>query len=69
MAPTLHTEENELAELAEFLIDTAKAGYGKSRKQVQMTATNMVRLSPSRRTHIKWLVLPVYGKAKSSDIA
>lgn len=50
-----HTEENELAE---FLIDTAKAGYGKSRKQVQMIATNVAhdkeRLSPSRRVSNGW---------------
>ena len=50
-----HVEETELAE---FLVDTAKAGYGKSRKQVQMIAINVVhnkqRMSVSRRISNGW---------------
>ena len=33
----------EESEFAEFLVETAKAGYGKSRKQVKSIAENVVR--------------------------
>ena len=56
--PKPYLSRVEETELAEFLVDTAKAGYGKSRKQVQMIATNVVhdkqRMSPSRRVSNGW---------------
>ena len=53
--PKLYLSRVEETELAEFLVDTAKAGYGKSRKQLQTIATNVVHdKQPCRRVSNDW---------------
>ena len=45
------------------LVDTAKAGYDKSRKQVQMIATNVRHIAITKQKSIEWFILRVCGKA------
>jgi len=54
--PKPYLSQNEENELVKFLVDTVKAGYGKSSNQIQMIAMNVAHnkesISPNKRAGI-----------------
>ena len=63
----LHLKKRKLAE---FLVQTAKAGYGKSRKQRANATENAAhdkRVIRSRLENIQWMLLSLYEKATPTN--
>ena len=63
--PQPYLNQAEEKELSNFLVETAKVGYGRSRKQViqlvEKTAKDKGLLPPDKKNFI-WVVFSIYGK-------